>query len=122
MENGGIASPLELTDSVMIYDIAKKAAHLFKKIGRDNEGEYAQRLAYEMITGKTKWSYGYWIENGATTLWEDFVDKNVAGHESKNHHFRGDISSWFIQELAGLKLNPNAEDIRYNRVGLQQRN
>ena len=57
--------------------------------------------------------YGYWIENGATALWEDFRDKDNPWLDSKNHHFLGDISSCFIQELVGLKSNPNSDDIRY---------
>ena len=28
----------------------------------------------------------------------------------------GDISSWFIQELAGLKPNPNVDDIKYFEI------
>lgn len=68
-------------------------------------------LAYKIITDKGRTGYGYWIENGATTLWEDFKDKDDPFPDSKNHHFLGDISSWFIQELAGLKPNPNVEDI-----------
>ena len=197
-ENGHIAAPLELTDSVTVYDMAKKAAYLFKKIGRNNESEYAERfatelrsdirehlidkntmtaagdcqtsqafmletgifndderekaqkrlieiihrdgdinacgmigvrhifhaltaagesgLAYKIITAKSRTGYGYWIENGATSLWESFKTKDDPGTDSKNHHFLGDISSWFIQELAGLKPNPKVDDIRYFEI------
>ena len=69
-------------------------------------------LAYKMITSKDKNGFGYWIENGATSLWERFkyID-DVAADNSKNHHFYGHISAWFIQELAGLKPNPKVTDI-----------
>lgn len=197
-QNGHISAPLELTDSVTVYDMAKKASYLLKKTGRDNESEYAERLAkelrsdirehlidkntmtaagdcqtsqaymldagifndderekaqqrlieiihrdgdinacgmiglrhifhaltaagecelaYKIITDKGRTGYGYWIENGATALWEDFKDKDDPYPDSKNHHFLGDISSWFIQELAGLKTNPNVDDIRYFEI------
>lgn len=197
-ENKRIASPLELTDSVTVYDMAQKAAYLFKKINRNNESEYAARLAcelradirkhlidkttmsaagncqtsqaylldvgifnedeleaarqklieiihrdkdinacgmiglrhifhaltsagesdlaYKIITGKSRTCYGYWIENGATSLWESFRTKDAPNTDSKNHHFLGDISSWFIQELAGLKPNPNVDDIKYFEI------
>lgn len=197
-EKGYTSSPLELTDSVTVYDIAKKASYLFKKIGRDNESEYAHRLAeemrssvrehlidkktmtaagdcqtsqafmldtgifndneikqaqqklveiihrdgdvnacgmiglrhifhvltsaeeselaYKIITGKSRTCYGYWIEKGATAMWEVFHTEGVPYDNSKNHHFLGDISSWFIQELAGLKPNPNVDDIKYFEI------
>ena len=44
-------------------------------------------------------------------MWESFSNT-----DSKNHHFLGDISSWFIQELAGLKPNPNVDDISYFEI------
>ena len=47
-EKGYISSPLELIDSVTVYDMARKAAYLFEKIDRDNESKYAARLAEEL--------------------------------------------------------------------------
>jgi len=74
-------------------------------------------LAYKMIIQKDKNSFGYWVENGATSLWERFkmVD-DIKADNSKNHHFLGHISSWFIQELAGLKPNPDANDVSYFEI------
>ena len=65
-------------------------------------------LAFKMITRSDYPSYGNWIERGATTLWEVF-DSNFVG--SPNHHFWGDISAWFIKNLAGIKYNPTGCDI-----------
>lgn len=59
-------------------------------------------LAYQMIVGPQFPSYGYWIEKGATALWEDFRREGEIVH-SKNHHFWGDISHWFISELGGIR-------------------
>lgn len=72
-------------------------------------------LAYKLITGKTRSCYGYWIENGATSLWENFLPiEESAG--SLNHHFMGDISSWMIERLVGIQPNPNVNDITEFRI------
>jgi len=65
-------------------------------------------LAYKMITRPDGPSYGNWIERGATSLWEDFrpAFSNEERHEiSKNHHFFGDISAWFISYICGIRIN-----------------
>jgi len=193
-DKGTILAPLELTDSITVYDIARKAEFLFELTGRAFERDYAHsiaeamrsairenlidkasmtaagscqtsqayalsmgifdkeeipaaqkrlieiihydnnintcgliglryifhvlsdmgesELAYKIITGKHKNCYGYWIENGATSMWESFIDIN-ADVDSRNHHFLGDISSWFVQSLAGLRINPGCNDISH---------
>lgn len=65
-------------------------------------------LAFKMITRPDYPSYGNWIERGATTLWENFDPDFV---DSPNHHFWGDISSWFIKTLGGIKLNPTGRNV-----------
>ena len=65
-------------------------------------------LAYKMITRPDYPSYGNLLELGATTLWERFsTDMST----SRNHHFWGDISAWFIKCLAGIRFNPDGRDI-----------
>lgn len=81
--------------------------HVLSKFG------YAD-LAYEMITRPDFPSYGYWIEQGATSLWEEFYegtheDGNIG---SLNHHFFGDISNWFIQSVGGIVMNPEVNDVK----------
>lgn len=66
-------------------------------------------LAYKMITRPEYPSYGNWILRGATSLWEDFKPENAAPN-SRNHHFWGDISNWFISVLAGIRVNPEVTD------------
>lgn len=66
-------------------------------------------LALKMIARPDYPSYGNWIARGATTLWENFDPVTVS---STNHHFWGDISAWFIKILAGIRFNPNGNDIR----------
>lgn len=77
--------------------------HVLSRFGYTN-------LALHMITKSEFPSYGYWIENGATTFWEIFSPiKQV--QSSCNHHFFGDILSWFIQNLTGIQHNLDAENI-----------
>ena len=67
-------------------------------------------LAFSMITRPEYPSYGNWVAQGATSLWEDFMEDPA----SMNHHFWGDISAWFIKAVAGIRLNPEGNDV--NRV------
>lgn len=60
-------------------------------------------LAYAMITKREFPGWGHWIEQGATTLWEDWK-----GGASRNHIFLGDISAWFYRALAGINPDPAA--------------
>jgi len=63
-------------------------------------------LAYKMITTTRYPSYGYWIAQGATSLWESFWPEGEAP-ASCNHHFWGDVSGWMIENLAGITVNPH---------------
>ncbi len=66
-------------------------------------------LAYRLITQKKFPSYGYLIDNGATSLWETF--HRIEGNSpSLNHHFFGDILSWFLQTVVGIRVNPHQRD------------
>ncbi len=72
---------------------------------------YAE-LAFRMIAGPEYPSYGHWIVyEDATTLFESFKKPNDPDIGSKNHHFWGDISSWFFKHIAGVKINPYARDV-----------
>ncbi len=55
-------------------------------------------LAYSIINKRTYPSFGYWIEQGATTTWEQWNGKN-----SRNHPMWGGGIVWFYTHLAGLK-------------------
>ena len=75
-------------------------------------------LAYSMISTDRYPSYGYWMRQGATSLWELFHP--VGGYPgSHNHHFWGDVSGWMIENLAGIQINPLEDDV--NRVHIQPR-
>lgn len=76
--------------------------HVLSDFGRSD-------LAFEMITRPDFPSYGNWIARGATSLWETFFEEGKKA-DSLNHHFWGDISSWFIQRLAGIRFNPHRDN------------
>ncbi|ANH83620.1 alpha-rhamnosidase [Niabella ginsenosidivorans] len=65
-----------------------------------SENGYAD-LAYQLASRKTYPSWGWWMENGATTLYENWkVDaKNDA---SLNHIMFGDIGAWLYKALGGI--------------------
>lgn len=73
--------------------------------------EFGQaELAYHMIVREDHPSYGHWvIHENCTSLFEAFqTDAEIPN--SKNHHFWGDISSWFLKNLAGIRVNPYTRD------------
>jgi alpha-L-rhamnosidase len=65
-------------------------------------------VAYRIASQKDLPSWGWWIEQGATTLWE-----NWNGSESRNHIMYGDISAWFYKALAGINLDPAAPAFKH---------
>lgn len=68
--------------------------------------------AYEMLTKKTYPSFGYWIEQGATTTWERWDGKN-----SRNHPMFGGGLVWMYTHLCGLRpLKPGFKSIQFKPV------
>lgn len=102
---------------------ARVAASLARRVAADNnhmnvgilggkallnalsENGYAE-LAYQVITQETYPAYGWWIKNGATTLYENWkID--AQNDISLNHIMFGEASAWFYKALAGIC--PDAE-------------
>jgi alpha-L-rhamnosidase len=54
-------------------------------------------VAYQIVAQKTLPGWGWWMEQGATTLWESWQ-----GTDSLNHIMFGDVSAWFYKTLAGI--------------------
>jgi alpha-L-rhamnosidase len=79
--------------------------HVLSEFGYDD-------LALHMITKPEYPSWGNWIARGANTLWENFCEEPENGW-SNNHHAFGDISAWFIKNLAGIIPNPECTDENY---------
>jgi alpha-L-rhamnosidase len=66
-------------------------------------------LAYDVAIQRTFPSWGYMIDNGATTIWELWQKKEGPSMNSHNHAMFGAIGDWFMTDLAGIKLVPGGE-------------
>ena len=65
-------------------------------------------IAYKLTTNKTYPSWGYMVENNATTIWE-LWNGNTAdpSMNSANHvMLLGDLLIWYYESLAGIKSDP----------------
>ncbi len=60
-------------------------------------------LAFEVATQTTYPSWGWWIANGATTLYETW--KIETETLSRNHIMFGEISAWFYKTLGGINID-----------------
>lgn len=76
--------------------------HLLSDFGRTD-------LAYKLITQDKYPSYYTWIKQGATSLCESFR-RDCDPLDSRNHHFLGDIISWYMKNLVGININPFADN------------
>jgi len=62
--------------------------------------------AARVVNQKSFPSWGYMIENGATTLWEHWEFSNNT--YSHNHPMFGSVSEWFYKWVAGIQLDSSA--------------
>ncbi|WP_454856626.1 family 78 glycoside hydrolase catalytic domain [Promicromonospora soli] len=60
-------------------------------------------VAYELAVQTGYPSWGYMIENGATSMWEHWSQEA----RSYGHYFLGTVDDWFYQHVAGIQ--PSAE-------------
>jgi alpha-L-rhamnosidase len=112
---------------------AKVAANLSKRVTADgvkldvgllgtkailnalSENGYAD-LAYQLAARETFPSWGWWIANGATTLYENWpID--AASDISMNHIMFGEIGAWMYKAMGGIK--PDAQQPGFKNVLLQ---
>ena len=63
-------------------------------------------LAYDIACKTDYPSWGYMIENGATTLWELWQKREGPSMNSHNHPMFGSVGSWLYKALAGINLAP----------------
>ena len=70
-----------------------------------SENGYAD-LAYEVASQETYPSWGWWIINGATTLYENWNIDAAVNDISLNHIMFGEISAWYYKALGGIKPDP----------------
>lgn len=70
-------------------------------------------LAYTLLQQTTFPSWGYSIEQGATTIWERWdgytADKGLQdpGMNSFNHYSLGSVGQWLFQDVAGIDTDPD---------------
>lgn len=75
-------------------------------------------LALDLITKDGFPSFKYWLDHGATSLWEGFnelYDDSILRKDgervlSLNHHFFGHISEFFYRYILGIDVNPDLTD------------
>ena len=100
------------------FDVGVQGARVLFRVLADNG--YPD-LALELIETPTFPSFAYYLRFGATSLFESFyeIDERFVpingSHPnilSQNHHFWGDISAFFIEYFAGIKINPDSDDCR----------
>ncbi len=62
-------------------------------------------LAYKVATQKTYPSWGYMVEQGATTIWElwNSDTERPEGMNSRNHFAYGSVGEWYYGYLAGIR-------------------
>ncbi len=69
-------------------------------------------LAVALANRKTFPSWGWMLENGATTLWEDW--EGTDGTKSHSHPMFGSISGWFYRWIGGIQ--PAEDAVAFDRV------
>lgn len=62
--------------------------------------------AFRIVTQQDYPSWGNWLRQGATTLFENWDYNGLAWGYSQNHIMYGEIGAWFYKALAGINLDP----------------
>jgi alpha-L-rhamnosidase len=66
-----------------------------------------QELAFRLATQRTYPSWGYTVEQGATTIWELWnADTTGPAMNSRNHFAFGAVAQWFYESLGGIRPDP----------------
>ena len=65
-------------------------------------------LAYGAMNSREYPSFGRWIDQGATTTWEQWD-----GGNSRNHPMFGGSLTWFYRKLAGMSADPEQPGYRH---------
>jgi alpha-L-rhamnosidase len=112
----GIATDKEGAASGRLFDdiVYKHNSHLttgiigtkyiMELLTRDGNAD----LAYDIAVQTTYPSWGYMIENGATTLWELWQKREGPSMNSHNHPMFGSVGAWLYKALAGINLAPGS--------------
>ena len=71
--------------------------YLFETLSMNGMGD----LAYTIMNQRDYPSFGWWLEQGATTTWEQWN-----GRDSRNHPMFGGGLTWYSRVLAGVDTDP----------------
>jgi hypothetical protein len=69
-------------------------------------------LIYTMVSNPASPGYAFLVNSGRTTLTE-----SLSGTGSQDHHFLGQVASWFVHGLAGIEQAPGS--IAYDRLAIK---
>lgn len=107
--------------------------HLVNKLGNETHGhvgtglvggQYLCRvltdngrpdLVYTIASQKTYPSWGYMVENGATTMWELWNGNTADPSMNSGNHVMliGDYVVWLYEDLAGIKTDPQRPGFKH---------
>ncbi|MEZ4810233.1 MAG: family 78 glycoside hydrolase catalytic domain [Allomuricauda sp.] len=96
-----LAKEVQKTDHIDVGLLGTKTI-----LGALSQNGYAD-LAFTLASQETYPSWGWWIKNGATTLYENW-DIGASSDLSRNHIMFGAISAWFYKGLGGILPDENA--------------
>ncbi|MGN0232981.1 MAG: family 78 glycoside hydrolase catalytic domain [Bacteroidaceae bacterium] len=85
--------------------------HLMRGLTRRGHAD----LAMKIVNQRTYPSYGYMIENGATTIWElwNGDTANPAMNSGNHVMLLGDLLLWYYEDLAGIRQKEGTQGYRY---------
>lgn len=98
-----------LVSGNLLADIASKGNHLDTGIVGTRYLPYVLStlgradVALAITTQRDFPSWGFMIEQGATTLWENWQTSRYKAYGSRNHIMFGPQSAWYYQHLAGIQ-------------------
>ena len=113
----GIVNPDEKDKAlaVLLNRIKEDGCHLYTGVlgGRVIFHVLAENgeidTAVRMLENPTRPSYMQWIDYGETALCEGFGEGNWI--DSRNHHFWGNISAFFMEQICGIKVSADTVKI-----------
>lgn len=84
-----------------------------------------EALAYKILTNKTYPSWGYTIENGATTIWERWNSYTIEhglndpGMNSFNHYSLGSCVEWMFKYCLGIMPGEKPDEAGFKKITLR---
>ncbi|MDR0546081.1 MAG: exo-alpha-sialidase, partial [Dysgonamonadaceae bacterium] len=82
---------------------------------RELTGRGRVDVAYTIATQKDYPSWGYMVEQGATTIWELWNGDTASPKMNSHNHVMllGDLIAWVFEDLAGIKSHPTYNGFRW---------